>query len=549
MKKLVSILLALAMIMAMATTAFAEENTQLTIESSEDKTYAGYQLLKLTTSLKTGEHHTAHEDENAHTDACYNYAYTVNEKYRLVLQEEVLAKGGNYIWDGIEMPTTAAGVTDEQILKYLGNQTSDEGDTYHTMRTVADRLFRAIQDKNIAADAPGLTGTANIEQGYWMFAETTDNQGNNAASSLVMVDTKGQDSLTIKPKVSLPTLEKKVKDIDDSEDANISDNAWIDSADHDIADTVPFKLTADLPSNFIAYIERDADGKSIHPYKMIFHDTLSAGLDLKEGSVKVYMYETLYKANVDTDVNDGADVTNYFTVKTEELTDGCSFEVICNDVIGIPNVGSGYAFVVYYEAKLNENAVIGADGNPNEAYLEFSNDPYGDSTGKTAKDKVTVFTYQLIINKVDIHNHALKGAGFTLYKKDNLGQYNAVGTEIKGADITTFTWKGLDDGDYKLEETTVPEGYNKMDDILFSVTAGHSETATEPALISLDGGVIGTGVIETGAITKDIVNKTGTVLPETGAEGTFLLLTCSSVVVMIAVVFMVTRKRMSIYED
>ncbi|MBQ7088373.1 MAG: LPXTG cell wall anchor domain-containing protein, partial [Clostridia bacterium] len=163
--------------------------------------------------------------------------------------------------------------------------------------------------------------------------------------------------------------------------------------------------------------------------------------------------------------------------------------------------------------------------------------------------KVTVFTYQLIVNKVDSHNHALKGAGFTLYKKNLAGNYVAIGTELKGADMTTFTWTGLDDGDYKLEESTVPEGYNKMSDIVFSISAVHSETAGDPTLISLDGGVMGTGVVDTGAITKDIVNNTGTILPETGAQGTMWLIFGGAMLVILAGVFMITRKKMSVYED
>ena len=87
-----------------------------------------------------------------------------------------------------------------------------------------------------------------------------------------------------------------------------------------------------------------------------------------------------------------------------------------------------------------------------------------------------------------------------------------------------------------------------MNDALFTISATHGGE-NSLALTSLSGGAMGEGVIETATITNNIINKTGTVLPETGAEGTFLLLTCSSVVVMIAVVFMVTRKRMSIYED
>ncbi len=537
MKKLVSIFLALVMILAISVPVFAAENTTLTINGEADREYAGYQLLNLTTSLKTGTHHTAHDGD--HTGDCYNFAYTVTEKYRAILQEEVFANGGNYLWD--VKPSVATAITDDQILKYLANQTSDNGDVSHTMRQVADRLYRAIQTANIAADATDLTGNNDkIAQGYWIFADVTNLTG-NAANSLVMVDTKGQENLTINSKTSLPTVEKKVKDIEDSEDDSVLDNPWHDSADHDINDTVPFKLTGTLPSNAQYY-------KS---YKLVFHDTLSAGLTLDVNSIKVYMYDTKHKADVDTDLNDAAkDVTNNFVKTTTGLTDGCTFEIGCENVFAIEGATKDSAFVVYYEAKLQGNAVvIGAAGNPNEVYLEYSNNPYGDSTGKTEKDKVTVFTYKLVINKTDSHGHELEGAGFTLSKKNVDGTYTVVGTEKKGDGMTTFTWEGLDDGDYKLEESTVPAGYNKMSDIVFSISAVHSETAGEPALVSLDGGVMGTGVVDAGAITKDIVNNTGTILPETGAMGTMWLIFGGAMLVILAGVFMITRKKMSVYED
>lgn len=548
MKKLLSIILTMTMFFSLSMTAFATENTSLTIEDSDGREYVGYQLLKLTTSLKEDEHHTDHTGD--HTNDCYNYAYTLNTRYETVLQEEVFNKGGNYLWDDTPKPTTASGIKEPQILKYLANQTSDDGDVYHTMRQVADRLYRAIKEANITPDADNLNGTGdNIEQGYWMIADVTDLNGHDA-NSLVMVDTKGQDALVITPKTALPTIEKKVKDIDDSEDDSITDNAWHDSADHDLGNRVPFKLTATLPSNFRAYIVRDESNNSIHPYELIFHDTLSEGLTLDENSIRVYMYDTVYKASVDTDVNDyKADVTDSFDVTTSGITDGCSFEVACEDVIDITDVTKDSAFVVYYEATLNENAVMGSAGNTNNVYLEFSNDPYGDGRGTTEEDTVTVYTYQLIINKTDSHGHALKGAGFTLYKKALSGEYNPVSAELKGADMTTFNWTHLDDGDYKLSETTVPEGYNKLSDILFSISAVHTDTDGESELVSLDGGQMGTGVVGTGAITKDIVNNTGTILPETGARGTIMLIGFSSMLVLVAAVFMVTRKKMSIYED
>ena len=544
MKKIISIFLATLMIFALCSPAMAENTTPakttLNINDPQGGSYVGYKLLNVSTALKTGNHHTDHGTE-PHTDDCYNYAYTVNEKYLEILQAETLANGRNDLWENSVKPTDAAKVTQTQITQYLSFQTSDNGNEYHTMRIVADNIYREILKKGLTPDAEDLSGTEEIEQGYWMFADaSTLPAGQYDSNSLVIVDTAGKDALTIAPKTALPTVEKHVKDIEDSEDSNIADNAWAETADHDIGDTVPFKLTATLPNNVLQY----------QSYEITFHDTLSEGLTLKDGTVKVYMYDTKHKADVDTDVNDGVDVTDKFVTTTTGLTDDCTFEVSCENILNGLGVTKDTTFVVYYEATLNENAKIGSDGNPNEVYLEFSNNPYGEGTGETEVDTVKVYTYKLIINKTDSHGHELEGAGFTLYKKSlATGEYEAIGTEVKGDDLTTFSWEGLDDGDYKLEETTTPEGYNTMSDILFSISAEHSEIGGVLTLSSLDGGQMGLGDTVTGIIEKDIVNHTGTSLPETGAKGTFLLIGGGALLVALASVFMITRKKMSVFED
>ena len=545
MKKLLSILLAVAIILAMTSTVFAADTTTVTITNSDGRTFVGYQLLKVSTSLKTGDHHPATCDNVNHADDCYNYAYTVNDKYITILQKEVFDNGGNYLWENSTKPNNAGLITKDQIIKYLSNQTSDNNGTFATMRQVADRIYRAIvADGTIEADAKNLTGTNDtVEQGYWMFADETDfNNETNVSNSLVMVDTAGQGAVTINPKTALPTVEKKVKDIDDTEDSNIEDNEWLDTADHDIGDSVPFKLTATLPNNIQGY----------ETYQLVFHDKLADSLTLDDTTIKVYMYESIHRANADFDLNDGVDVTDKFLTKTTGLADAnCNLEVCCDNVLAIDNVSKDSVFVVKYNAILGENAVIGGEGNTNEVYLEYSNDPYGDGTGKTENDKVTVYTYKLVINKTDSHGHALEGAEFTLYKKV-LSEVDPVEIVIDsfGANQTTFTWTGLDDGDYILKETKVPAGYNGMADVEFTITATHSQLEDGTLqLTALDGGKMGFGDTTTGIIDEDIVNNTGSVLPETGAMGTFLLIFGGAVLVMIAAVFMITRKKMSVYED
>ncbi|MCF0230656.1 MAG: isopeptide-forming domain-containing fimbrial protein, partial [Parasporobacterium sp.] len=171
-----------------------------------------------------------------------------------------------------------------------------------------------------------------------------------------------------------------------------------------------------------------------------------------------------------------------------------TFEVRFADLKQIASVQAGSKVTVAYHAVLNENAVIGVEGNSNKAKLEYSNNPYGDGTGETPEDKVVVFTYELKANKVDKDGEALAGAGFTLYKFDEkANDYVAVGEEITG--VTTFSFHGQDAGMYKLVETTVPAGYNKADDIIFTVEAVYDTVSDNPKLKkmvvkSADGNVI-----------------------------------------------------------
>ena len=69
---------------------------------------------------------------------------------------------------------------------------------------------------------------------------------------------------------------------------------------------------------------------------------------------------------------------------------------------------------------MNENAVIGSNGNTNEVVVEYSNNPYWEGTpdsSKTEPDTVVVFTLQGNGTKVNAadENVKLGGAEFELY--------------------------------------------------------------------------------------------------------------------------------------
>lgn len=262
--------------------------------------------------------------------------------------------------------------------------------------------------------------------------------------------------------------------------------------------------------------------------------------------MKVYVGETL--------------ITTGYEVVTEGLTDGCTFEVRFVNLKDIASVKAGSIISVEYTSTLDTDATVGSAGNKNTSHVTYTNNPNDEQAGengKTPDDVVIVFTYKTIVNKVTKNPNydptvegseeyiPLKGAGFTLYKKNASGTYEAVGSELKGEDMTTFTWSGLDDGDYKLVETTTPSGYNTIPDIEFTITATHDVSSDNPKLTSLSGGDKFTGVISTGVVSANIENQSGAQLPSTGGIGTTIFYVLGSVLVIGAVVLLVTKKRMS----
>ena len=485
-KKLASLLLALVMVFALATTAFAAENATISAPEGSTRTYDVYQIF-------TGD-----------------------------LHEGVLS---NIKW-GKNGTGTVGKAVDQTILDALAAVNS-KSDT--------EKLTVIQTYVNFGSTAIGTVSDSNpltVLTGYYLIKDNGPvNDGE--AYSLYVVQVVGPT--TISPKVGTTTSDKKVKDTNDSAANSTTD--WQDSADYDIGDAVPFKLSATIAQDYASYT---------HGYKLTFHDKEDTGLSFNKDSVKVYV--------------DGALITTGYEVVTDGLTDGCTFEVRFANLKDIASVKAESIISVEYTSTLNNHAVIGSTGNKNTSHVTYTNNPndeqFGEG-GKTPDDVVIVFTYQTIVNKVTKNPNydptvegskeyiPLKGAGFTLHKKNASGTYEAVGSELKGENMTTFTWSGLDDGDYKLVETTTPSGYNTIPDIEFTITATHDESSDNPTLISLSGGDKFTGVVSTGVVSANIENQSGAQLPSTGGMGATIFYVLGSVLVIGAAVLLVTKKRMS----
>ena len=390
-----------------------------------------------------------------------------------------------------------------------------------------------------------LTGTAYSEvsakaplsapAGYYLFKDK-DAVAADDAATLFIVQVNGP--VTVNRKADKPTLKKKVKDVNDSTGEK---SRWQDSADYDVNDEVPFQLTATLPTS-------KTDFAAYKTYKLVFHDRQSAGLTFNDSSVVVkYGDKTLG--------------TDSYTLEAP-ATDRDTFDITINDAKTVKDaegsaitVAAGGKFTVEYKSTLNKNAVIGAAGNPNEAFLEFSNNPNvgGDgNTGKTPTDKVIVFTYQLDINKT-FNGGTPDGNDlpkFKLYKFDK--DKNDYSIDLGEVDITkttdgsgyTASFKRVDDGMYKLVEIKTPAGFNTAADTTFEITADHEVKADDPKLISLAIDARG-GNITDGTVVVDVVNQKGSSLPSTGGMGTTILYAAGAAIVLVAafgIAFAVRRR-------
>ena len=315
---------------------------------------------------------------------------------------------------------------------------------------------------------------------------------------------------------------------DGTEEGGVTEGIEVMNTDttvkYGVGDSVPFKLTATMPDSISAYGE----------YKLVFHDTLSEGLDYDEGSLKVYAG--------DTEIDPSAYTLTF---------DGRSFSVEITDAKAEPfNAAAGTEISVKYSATINGNAEF---RNTNDAYLEYSNDPNGETTGRTVGDTITAFTFTVSFDKVDGRTgDPLEGAGFTLYKKDADGEYTAVGAELTGT--TSFNFSGLAAGDYKLVETTTPGGYNTMEDLEFTIAAESTEDAdgnahvTSLKIIS-KGGAVSDGNIsgwvdaaDTGVLSADVANFRGSELPSTGGMGTTLFYIAGGCIMLVAGILIVKNK-------
>ena len=356
-----------------------------------------------------------------------------------------------------------------------------------------------------------ITGTTGkfdgLELGYYLVDSTM-----GALCGL----TTTNPHASINAKNGIPTIDKQVNE--DSTDQ------WGAANTADIGQTIEYRVTINVHAGAENYV---------------LHDVMAAGMTY----IGVSKIEHVVPGTGTHDVT-----ADKYEVKTDPavVTDGCTFEVhfskeMCDEL------ETNDKIIVYYTAMLNRNAVIAGSGNVNTAWLTFG------EGGKSNEDAVTTYTYGIDIVKTDSQNTLIDGAQFKIYDAanggnevavvlmDDLVTYRRARADEPGIAIVVKDGKvrvvGFDNGTYYLEETEAPDGYNKL-------------SARQKFIVSdanLDA-VFNDGVYSTGSGVH-VVNKTGSMLPETGGMGTVLFITFGTIVVLGAGVLLVTKKRMSMIKD
>ena len=516
MKKIMAVLLAAIMTMAMAVTALAADvgTNKLTVnvktgagvpeQTLEGQTIYLYKLFDVT------------ESPNGETK---NYAYTVNP--------------ANGYKDAIKsaLGTSFAGTTDEEYAAAVLALKDTEGAVQKFANDFTTYALTNTTSKVEATTNSGKITKANKESytfsdlaaGYYLVYVTG---GKEIQSSLVTVDSA---TSTVNLKTEAPSITKTA-----------------DKETVSIGQVVKYTVTGSIP-----------DTTGYDQYQYIIHDELTDGLDFVNDSTGVALGESATTVNVTVAFTDNS-LTVGGTTPTTATLDTANNRKMSLDLsawVRDNQANKGKTFTVTYYAKVNANAVV---IEKNNAQLEYGNKP-GETT-KTTPSEAKTPTYPLdILKKKKGSEDKLAGAKFSLYTTEENATNRTNAITVSGSDgnyvvdptssntvfesVASIDGKnynlhvnGLAAGTYWLVETEAPAGYNKLTAPIEIKIIKSADTDVNKWTISKD------GVDESDKII-DIVNSTGSLLPSTGGMGTIIFAVIAAILVLGVAVSFIRDKR------
>ncbi len=504
MKKLFSILLVVMMLAALAVPAFADttETGSITINGISTDSSSVYEIYKLL-------------DLESYDVSKGAYSYTVNADWAAffatseALKYVAIDDTGYVTWIAAEdddtKATFAKGALSYAELNGIDPVKSSSNDGEFVITTGED------------GKSSGVFG--NLELGWYLV--------DSNVGALCGLTTTNPDA-SINAKNGTPTIDKQV--LEDST------NQYGDTNTADIGQTVYFRVTINVHAGAQNYTLHDAmsAGLTFKGIEKIEHIVPSEN---KTTEVPADYYSVLTAPGITETTED--DITNCdCTVEDWDCTIEVHFSKEFCD-----HLETNDKIIVTYKAMLNRNAIVANDGNPNTATLEYGEEHF------TTTDSTKTYTFGIDIVKTDSANNLIKGAEFKIYDAATGGNevkvvlmddgvtYRRAREDEQGVTIVVkdgqVRVQGFDNGTYYLEETKAPDGYNKL-------TARQKFIISDANLDSTFNGDIystGSGV--------HVVNKTGSMLPETGGLGTTLFIVSGGFVVLGAGVLLFAKKRMS----
>lgn len=499
MKKIMALMLAAIMMMAMSVTAFAAETTHsltVNVKGGQDlkgQTINLYKLFDVTES-KSGEN--------------TNYAYTVNDTYK-----DALA----YVLN------IAATSKDEEFAKAVADKTAtiQQFANDFTAKALTDNLGVTKTSGKIAESKTSYEFTG-LDAGYYLVYVTG---GKQIQSSLVTVDATTN---TVNLKTEALSITKTA-----------------DKATAEIGQVVTYTVTGAIP-----------DTTGYDQYQYIIHDTLSKGLDFVNDAIGTACEGNSVKVTVAcTDATDASTAPTTATIDTDNSK---KMSLDLSAWVKANQTNKGKTFTVTYYAKVNKDAEV---TNNNNASLEYGNNP-SDTTTTTPSEAKTN-TYPLDINKIKKGSEEkLAGAKFRLYSSEADAKANDESKAIKVSPVVTgvagnyvvdpastttefesvksidgkgynLHINGLEAKDYWLVETQAPEGFNKLTDpIKVTITKdGDTNWTVKKNDKAEDDKII------------DVENSTGSLLPSTGGRGAIAFAVIAALLVFGVAVSFIRDKR------